>query len=65
MSKRLARSRDNVLVAGVCSGFANYFGQDPVLWRLGFLFFLLITGLMPGLLMYLIAWVVMPVAGHN
>lgn len=61
MKKRLERSRDNVLVAGVCSGFAEYFDHDPVLWRLGFVFFLVVTGLMPGILMYLIAWIVMPV----
>jgi len=54
------RSKDNVLVAGVCAGFAEYFEQDPTVWRLGFVFFLLITGLMPGLLMYLVAWIVLP-----
>lgn len=61
MNKRLYRSKDNVLVAGVCSGLANYFNHDPVLWRLGFVIFLLLTGLMPGLLIYLIAVIVMPV----
>ncbi len=59
-TKRLMRSRDNVLVAGICAGMAEYFDQDPTIWRLGFVFFLLITGLMPGLLMYLIAWILLP-----
>lgn len=61
MTKRLHRSQDNVLVAGVCAGLAEYFHHDPVLWRLGFVFFLFLTGLMPGLLMYLIAWILLPV----
>jgi len=60
LTKRLMRSRDNVLVAGICAGMAEYFDQDPTIWRLGFVFFLLITGLMPGLLMYLIAWILLP-----
>ncbi len=59
--KRLHRS-NNKLVAGVCAGIAEYFDHDPTLWRLGFVFFLLITGVMPGLLMYLLAWIVMPKA---
>ncbi|MCB9818583.1 PspC domain-containing protein [Candidatus Nomurabacteria bacterium] len=59
-TKKLKRSSTNVLIAGVCAGFAEYFNQDPTVWRLGFVFFLLITGLMPGLLMYLIAWILLP-----
>ncbi len=57
--KRLYRS-DNKLVAGVCAGIAEYFDHDPTLWRLGFAFFLLVTGVMPGLLMYILAWIVIP-----
>ena len=52
------------MVAGVCAGFAEYFDHDPVLWRLGFVFFLIATGLMPGLLIYLVAWIVMPQKGN-
>ena len=60
--KKLCRSRQNVLVAGVCSGLAEYFDHDPTLWRLGFALFLVLTGFMPGVLLYIIAWIVMPVA---
>lgn len=61
-TKKLYRSRANVLVAGVCAGLAEYFRSDPLLWRLGFLAFFLSTGLMPGLLLYVIAWIVVPVS---
>lgn len=61
MKKRLYRSRDNQLLAGVLAGLAEYFDQDPVLWRLGFVVFLLLTGLFPGILIYLIFWIVVPV----
>jgi phage shock protein C len=59
MTKRLYRS-NNKLVGGVLAGFAEYFDQDPVFWRLGFIVLLLLTGLMPFLLIYIIAWVIIP-----
>lgn len=57
--KKLYRS-NNKLVAGVCAGLAEYFDHDPTLWRLGFALFLVLTGVMPGLLLYIIGWVVIP-----
>jgi phage shock protein C len=32
--KRLYRSRDDRMIAGVCAGLANYFESDPTLIRL-------------------------------
>lgn len=52
------------MVAGVLAGVAEYFDHDPTVWRIGFLIFLIATGLMPGVLIYLIGWVVMPVSPH-
>ena len=60
MQKKLYRSRENKLVAGVLSGFAEYFDQDATFWRLGFIIVLILTGLMPGVLIYLVAWVIIP-----
>lgn len=60
--KRLYRSREHVLVAGVLAGVAEYFAHDPTLWRLGFIIFLIATGLMPGILIYLAAWILVPQA---
>lgn len=59
--KRLYRSK-NKIVGGVLAGLAEYFGHDPVLWRLGFIVLLFITGLMPFALIYLVAWVIIPEA---
>jgi phage shock protein C len=36
--KRLYRSTDDRMVAGVCAGIADYFGIDPTLVRLIFVF---------------------------
>ena len=57
--KRLYRSKKRIL-GGVLQGFADYFGHDPILWRLGFIVLLLLTGIMPFGLIYVIAWVIIP-----
>ena len=49
-----------MMIAGVLSGAADYFGQDKALFRLLSVFFLIVTGIMPGVLFYIIAWIVMP-----
>jgi phage shock protein C len=58
--KRLYRSRTDRKLAGVCGGIANYLGVDPVLIRLLWIFFTLAAG--GGVLVYLIAWLVVPEA---
>lgn len=62
MKKRLKRDQEKAVVAGVLSGMANYFNQDPVLFRVAAIVFLIVTGFFPGVLFYLAAWVIMPVA---
>lgn len=62
MKKRLKRDQEKAVVAGVLSGMANYFNQDPVLFRVAAIVFLIITGFFPGVLFYLAAWVIMPAA---
>lgn len=60
MKKRLERSDEQVVIAGVLAGMADYFKQDPALFRIVAIAFLLLTGIFPGLLIYLVAWIVMP-----
>lgn len=56
--KRLVRSHDNKVVAGVCAGIGEYFGIDANLVRLLFVLSILLPG--PQVIVYLIAWVLMP-----
>lgn len=56
--KRLVRIHKDRKIAGVCAGFGDYFNVDPVLIRLLWLAFILIGG--TGILLYVIAWIVMP-----
>lgn len=57
MSKKLYRSRNDRMIAGVCGGLADYFNVDSSLIRLAVLFIFLFQGI--GLIAYIIAWVVM------
>jgi phage shock protein C len=59
MTKRLYRSRNDRMIAGVCGGLAEYFGIDPVIIRVIALI-LLLPGGFPGLIPYLILWVAVP-----
>jgi phage shock protein C len=57
--KILRRSRSNRIFAGVCGGLANFFGISAFWFRLAFLI-ALIPGGVPGFLLYLILWVIIP-----
>ncbi len=58
MKKKLYRSRDEHMIAGVCGGIAEYLGLDPTIVRL--LFILISLGPMPGIIVYLVLAFVMP-----
>lgn len=57
--KRLYRSTTNRKIAGVCGGLGDYFQIDPVIFRVIFII-LLLPGGFPGVVPYLILWVVIP-----
>ncbi len=56
---KLRRSRHNRIIAGVCGGLGEFFGISPFWFRLAF-FLLLLPGGLPGLVPYLIIWIVVP-----
>jgi len=55
--KKLKRSCDK-MIAGVCSGVAEYFGIDKSIVRIIWAFLAIFYG--AGLLAYIIAWIIMP-----
>ena len=57
-TKRLTRSRNDRMIAGVAGGLAAYLGVDPLFVRLGFLFLTLLNGI--GGLLYLALWLLVP-----
>ena len=56
---KLRRSRRNRIIAGVAGGLGQFFGISAFWFRLGFLISL-IPGGVPGILLYLLLWVVIP-----
>jgi phage shock protein C len=58
--KRLVRSRTNRKIAGVCAGLAEYLDMDVTLMRLLWAVVAVLSGIVPGIIAYLIAWIVMP-----
>lgn len=56
--KKLFRSIDDYMVAGVCGGLADYFKIDSSLIRIIFVLLVLSGG--AGILVYLILWLVVP-----
>ena len=57
--KVLRRSRHNRMLAGVCGGLGEFFGISAFWFRLFFLL-ALIPGGIPGLLIYLLCWIIIP-----
>ena len=51
--------RQNGMVGGVCGGLGAFFGLNPWWFRLAFLILFLPGGL-PGFLLYIIMWIVIP-----
>lgn len=56
--KRLYRSRDDRVLAGVCSGLGKYLDVDPVIIRLIWAATILLAG--AGFFLYIIAWIIIP-----
>jgi phage shock protein PspC (stress-responsive transcriptional regulator) len=57
--KRVYRSQEDCMIAGVCGGIAERFNWDPVWVRLAAVLLIFAHGI--GLLLYVVAWIIMPV----
>jgi phage shock protein C len=60
MDKKLMRSR-NKMIAGVCAGIAEYFDVDPTIIRVAYVLLSIISAGFPGILVYIILMLIMPV----
>ena len=59
MDKKLKRSKDQ-MIAGVCAGIAEYFNLDITLVRVIYVILAVFSAGFPGLLLYIILWIIMP-----
>jgi phage shock protein PspC (stress-responsive transcriptional regulator) len=60
MAGKLHRSSSNRIIAGVCGGIADWLGWNPTLVRVLYVVGSILSVAFPGLLVYLILWLVMP-----
>jgi phage shock protein C len=58
--KKMFRSSDHKVLAGICGGLGELYSIDPKLVRLLFVFIGLVTGIIPLLITYAVAWIVLP-----
>jgi len=59
-AKRLLRSRSDRKIAGVCSGLAQYLDLDTSLVRILWFFITLACGIFPGIIAYVLGWIIIP-----
>jgi phage shock protein PspC (stress-responsive transcriptional regulator) len=54
------RSRRNRIIAGVCGGIAEWLGWDPTLVRILYVLVSIVSVAFPGILIYILLWIIMP-----
>ena len=59
----LHRSTRQRMIAGVCGGLAEWLGWDVTLVRVGYVLVSVASAAFPGILVYVVLWVVMPESG--
>ncbi len=57
---KLHRSSSNSIIAGVCGGIAEWLGWNPTTFRVLYVVVSILSVAFPGILVYLILWIVMP-----
>ena len=60
MDRPFTRSRSDRMIAGVMGGIARRFGWSPTVLRLVFVLVSVASAAFPGIVVYLILWVLMP-----
>ena len=64
LRRPLRRSRRHRMVAGVCGGLAEWLGWDPTLVRVLYVVGSIVSVAFPGILVYLILWIIVPKAAE-
>lgn len=58
--KKLYKSSDDFKISGICGGVGEYFEVDPTLIRLGIIILTIATGIIPGIIGYIVAVIIIP-----
>lgn len=63
--KKLYRSDENKVFAGIIGGFGDYFDMDPIMLRALWIIVTAITGFLPAIIAYLILIFIIPKKGRK
>ena len=64
VQRSLSRSRHDRMLAGVMGGIARRFGWNSTLVRVSFVVLSILSAAFPGILVYLILWLLIPEEGN-
>jgi phage shock protein C len=56
----LQRSREQKIIGGVCGGIAEWLGWDPTLVRILYILVSILSAAFPGIVVYIVLWIIMP-----
>jgi phage shock protein C len=59
-TKKLYRSRTDRMVGGVCGGLGKYLSLDATVVRLIAVVLMVLTGVIPGVIVYLVLMLIVP-----
>ena len=59
----IKRSKRNAMIGGVCAGIARHFGWSVTGTRVAYVLLSVLSAAFPGILVYLILWLVLPQEG--
>ncbi|MFW6059034.1 MAG: PspC domain-containing protein [Phycisphaeraceae bacterium] len=62
-SRPLRLDKRNAMIGGVCAGVADYIGWDITLVRVLVVILTIVTGVWPGVIAYIVLWLITPPAG--
>lgn len=60
---KLVRSKGDRMIAGVCAGIAEYIGWPANRLRLVYVLVSALSAAFPGILVYVVLWLLMPLEG--
>ena len=63
--KKLYLSKTDCKLGGVCGGIGESYGIDPTLVRLAWVLIDIFTGFLPGIIAYIVAWIIIPQKPEN
>jgi len=63
--KKLYKSERDQIITGVIGGIGEYFSIDPTVLRVAFVVLVLVTGIFPGIIAYIIAYFITPEKPHT